>query len=532
MLKNNTDKSIVKSLIELDLIKKGKKKKSTLFNFICYVLVFLLIGGITYFALWFVDMPEIVNFIPLIFLAFLTIMIITNISAQLKILCSSYDLEILSRFPISVKQIFRAKSKIILKKYIISLVIIILPILIAVGIFFNLTYLHFIVLPFSLLSLLALTYLIGFFITLPMFYLVKFLEYKFFIKLVLFLLFLVAGMFVYIYLIFCILSFLLSNNMNDILLKVLYLLNNFAKTMSFAFLYTNIFSNIGYFFLIFCGNIIVYFGILYLYKVAFFNLFAHIYRMYFEKTGKLFKVSKKNKVHKSSTAIFYKDFKYVMRVSTYSFSYLAVALSTPLVLFICNSYLCDMATQIANCDIKLIFSIISILMFICLTNSFSATVVSREGNQFYFSKIMPENAKKQLIAKTFLNFSLAIFISVASAILLLVFNLLKVWEALYLIAITLIFSVANIFCGLNRNIKHPNLTKLNKEELENKSVMSIFFINFLILFITSIAATLLLFLKNEYYALSLYAIVLTAYMIIEIILFFKVYIKKFEKIET
>ncbi|MBO5775963.1 MAG: hypothetical protein J6R35_01170, partial [Clostridia bacterium] len=94
-----------------------------------------------------------------------------------------------------------------------------------------------------------------------------------------------------------------------------------------------------------------------------------------------------------------KDFLEIFRSFNYSFQYLAMSLSAPIMAYFST----DLAVTIGKDKIgELIapsLAIMVILLFVSILVSFAATTVSREGDTFYMTKLSPVPYNVQILAK-------------------------------------------------------------------------------------------------------------------------------------
>lgn len=108
----------------------------------------------------------------------------------------------------------------------------------------------------------------------------------------------------------------------------------------------------------------------------------------------------------------HKEFYLILRSFNYSFQYLAMACAAPFMVFFCNRLAANMGTKSVGTGIMPGLTLMVIIIFVTIIVSFASTSISREGNCFYFTKIIPVSYAKQVLTKFFL-YSIVAIISVA-----------------------------------------------------------------------------------------------------------------------
>ncbi len=119
----------------------------------------------------------------------------------------------------------------------------------------------------------------------------------------------------------------------------------------------------------------------------------------------------KDKQMSVTRALLTKEFYLILRSFNYSFEYLAMACAAPIMVFFCNRLAATMGTDTVGGAIMPGITIMVIIIFITVTVSFASTCISREGNCFYMTKVMPVSFRSQVLAK-FLLYSVVATISV------------------------------------------------------------------------------------------------------------------------
>ena len=107
----------------------------------------------------------------------------------------------------------------------------------------------------------------------------------------------------------------------------------------------------------------------------------------------------------------HKEFYLILRSFNYSFQYLAMACAAPFMVFFCNRLAASMGTKSVGAGIMPGLTLMVIIIFVTIIVSFASTSISREGNCFFFTKIIPVSYTKQVLTKFFL-YSIVAVVSV------------------------------------------------------------------------------------------------------------------------
>ena len=101
------------------------------------------------------------------------------------------------------------------------------------------------------------------------------------------------------------------------------------------------------------------------------------------------KLNKKNKVRSVFGTLLNREFFLIFRSFNYSFQYLAMACAAPVMVYYCNALASAMGTKSVGTTIVPGLTLLVIIIFVTIIVSFASTSISREGNVFYHTKIIP-----------------------------------------------------------------------------------------------------------------------------------------------
>ncbi len=107
----------------------------------------------------------------------------------------------------------------------------------------------------------------------------------------------------------------------------------------------------------------------------------------------------RDKKHSRFYALFRREFFLILRSFNYSFQYLAMACAAPVMVFFCNRLAATMGKNSVGGAIMPGLTLMVIIIFITITVSFASTCISREGNCFYHTKVIPVSYPMQLFVK-------------------------------------------------------------------------------------------------------------------------------------
>ena len=159
----------------------------------------------------------------------------------------------------------------------------------------------------------------------------------------------------------------------------------------------------------------------------------------------------------SSRAIFRYGFKEIMRTKTYSYFYFGVAISTPVMVFFCDRLVKIVGEAYVGVGLNFGASMLVISVFMAMICSFTGSVLSMEGKNFYITKLVPVEYRTQLLVKAFLNIGVGAVALLISAAVLGFLHFVNAVEMTVLIVTEVLLIVGFVFNGINLNLANPNL---------------------------------------------------------------------------
>ena len=100
--------------------------------------------------------------------------------------------------------------------------------------------------------------------------------------------------------------------------------------------------------------------------------------------------------------LLHREFYLILRSFNYSFQYLAMAVAAPVMVYYCNALAATMGKDSVGAAIVPGLTLMVIIIFVAIIVSFASTSISREGNAFYHTKIIPVSYTVQVSVKLFL----------------------------------------------------------------------------------------------------------------------------------
>lgn len=460
------------------------------------------------------------------------VLIIVGIFLEIKFFLKPSDALITARFPISSSQLFIAKLLIVFIYLSVISFCLILPIMIIYGASVGIVSFAFILrligtsllsplIPFALASLFAI----------PTMYVLTKLENKNILKLILFLLILGLAFFLYSRILNFLAEYYINQSVN-------------ADRKNLIIVFANSLNN-GWNFFVYLNNLI--FGreilkslavvlsvtvvILTLGILASIPLYKRVRDNMLEGKGSIF--SKKTQLTKDDAflAIFKNECKNIMRTHTYAYFYLGVSIVTPLMVFLTNALIQKIGNAQMGGTITFGISLLIVLVFMSMINSFSASAISREGNKFYITKIIPVSYKRQLLAKGLLNALISIGALLISIIILCSMKYISILQGFIVFVIAILVSLGIILNGFNINVRNPKVSRAKAGEESQTNSTLVMLIGFCLSAVEGLIAIVLSFFLQFGYVYLITLVLAIIYFITNVLVFHFTINKKYAKIE-
>lgn len=209
---------------------------------------------------------------------------------------------------------------------------------------------------------------------------------------------------------------------------------------------------------------------------------------------------------KPTASLMKKEFISVFREPKNLFSYFAIAIAMPFMVYCCYTLFETLIFNAIGLEFDLALALIVVLVFSILTNTFCATNISRDGVAALKSKMFPVKPSRILLSKVLFCDIVSSLSVVASAVILCVLADLSVINTILTAVIGLLFSLSQIFIATRMDLNHAKLTagpaeitKSSNRTIAKTITIGLIFaiiIGFLSLFISVFAGVDADFLKN------------------------------------
>jgi len=336
------------------------------------------------------------------------LMTIVCTGALVKNLYFSGDNELLLRFPVSGTEVLIAKSLIVLAQNFLTAFLVLFPFYVIFGALANLSVGYYFLALFMIIPMGCLPYFVANLISIPVMMLVNFVKNRYGIILIISIALLCGGFIFYMQLLSDVLIYIRNNKITLFSPQVIENLKAFANNAYPFRWYADVLSSTAG--IISSGQTALRFLYIFLITLAlgvaaYFTTSRTYYKtiLYGIETGKAALTRKTAvKTHSQSYALFRREFLLIFRSFNYSFQYFAMAVAAPVMVYYCNDLAAGYGQSIIGMRIAPGLTLMVITLFVTIIVSFASTTVSREGNCFYHTKIIPVSYRKQVLIKLLL----------------------------------------------------------------------------------------------------------------------------------
>lgn len=416
-----------------------------------------------------------------VYAAMLLINIFVGVKQIYSALVSSNDCDVLIYQPISQQHLFLYKLIKIYLGQIVSTLLVLLPSAIVIDVFSASVggFWYYLTVVFHLLLCPLLGCAIAALFTVPFNGIMRFVQRKFVLHLILYVIVLALGFWLY-GMFLSVLTDLIQTG------ELLYVLDsstvNAVAAVAAKFYPVKFFSN-----MLFGQNVAVsLLSVLGICAVAGVVTYFVIRAMYFkvlqqklEGDIKIFRKKKSvAKIHSPLAALVKKEFLIILRTPTYAFAYFATTFTLPFMVYVCANLMRSMVATLPNvalinCDFEI--AIFVIAMFSVLTNTFCTSNISRDGKMFSMLKTMPVDGHLVVKAKLLFCSVVSVASVLVSCIVLLCVSYLNWWQALVIFAVASLLDIAEIAFATKRDLAKPHLPQNDRDEVteDNNNVSAV-----------------------------------------------------------
>lgn len=450
---------------------KNNDKKSAIMTaiaaFLALAVALALVFVLTFVLNAQVDVP--IRSLAVMYLTFIMFgLTVAAVGMQVKRLYRPADLLITARFPLSAFKLFVANMVLDYIDLTVYSAIVVLPVMLVfgwaakclgvvyvLGVILGAAFMPFV--PFALST----------FVAIPVMYVISLLEKHRVVRLVIFVLFLAGCFVLYDYILTVLAQFFIHNNWEqgtvEIWKKILVALDgmyNPAALLSYMIFFERFWIGLG---ITVGASVAVTAGGLAAARAVYSRVRVKALNGGFDPSVKPTAADG----YGSARAMLRYGFKEILRTKTYSYFYLGVAISTPVMVFFCNRLVNIVGSAQIGGSINYGASMLVLATFMAMICSFSGTIISSEGKNFYISKMIPVSYRRQLCIKGFLHIAVSLGALLISGILLAVLGFVNVVEMTVLAVTQIFLLVGLVLNGINLNLANPNLKpKANGEPEE------------------------------------------------------------------
>lgn len=478
-----------------------------------YILTTLGVGTIVFFILF--ALNSILNvcleanlkqeFIIYYALLVQIVQVLFGLSLTTKTLYFKADSNIL-KLPVSGKMLFLAKITYLFIYELIFTTVLTLPVFILFGVRTNASALFYIMLIPNTIFFPMIPFLIALLLSVPTMYLSSFLKNRFIVLLVMYIVFISLGFLIYIYALKFILKVLNSGDIQDVFSDTtIFNIKQFANYLVLPILFKNSLLNYRFFpsvainlsIVILVGGLILIFADKIYLKIILSNS---------EKDIKGYKNSSQIKNRNVNGALFFREFTTIFRSTNYAFQYLTVVITTPLMVYFSSEIASSIGVELIGEGILPGIVVLVLVMFLSMGTSFAATSITREGDNFFHTKIIPVSYTRQITIKFIIYLLVSIPSILISCLILALAGFLSYISAILIAFAVILVVIGNVASSIYMDIKKPQFIYLDGNEVTTStknvnSSISIGFIIAIIMGILSIALSYFVSIPSMYLAL-------------------------------
>ena len=467
----------IRTLLRLEI--KNRFSNYSLTDFKSYLkLLFtiVLLGAVIYAIYWvaglFFEMFEtggmLYEALVLLVTAVFIFMLFTGISNTIKVLYYKGDNEILMRYPVSGAEVFISKTLFLFLSQFIVTTVVMAPFLVAYASVSGLGVAFYVKIPVPILLMVFINFFLSNILAIPIMHLTNRIRNKFILIIIGLAILVTAGFALYMLLFNSMVTYMndtafsvFSDEMVAIIetvAKWLIPAKYFADVMVGKELYIAYPALIGMLGLTLIGMIfIIYF------------LYAKTLLNNVEVEGSAFKHVTKNRRRPIFVTLLRKEFLQVFRSVNYSFQYFVLACAMPVMIYFCNEITGRLGENQIGEQIALGMTMLVMLIFATVITSFAATSTSREGDNFYHTKVAPVSIQKQLFAKFTMFFLVSVAANAVCAVVLYFTKQVNLTDAIWLFVMVELAAIAETLIAMRMDIAHPYFNLSGEGEVVNNN---------------------------------------------------------------
>jgi ABC-2 type transport system permease protein len=453
----------VKALLRLELKAKiGSLNLKDTRNFIKYIIIAvfsLFVYGVYIYGARSFLISFYIYDMQYLFLVLFTglvelILIFAGIGTMVKSLFFSGDNEILLRFPVKGSEVFVSKILLVLITESIVTLVLILPVYITYGIITGEGAGFYLIMPLILLFNILLPFILSNIFAIPFMFIQSFLKNKYTALLIIFIAFVAGGFAVYMLSVQGLLAFMEEEAMDFFSNNFMVILSNITN-YAFPFRqFVNVLTgrdvllSLALSLLLFTALSLI--ALIIVKKMYLMTMLKNI-----EASGSCFERSTKNIKRNHFNTIIRREFLEIFRSTNYSFQYLAMAFGAPIMVYFCNRLAAYIGKTNVGQGVLPSLTMLVMLIFISLIVSFASSAISREGDNFYITKIAPVSYVLIVTVKLTLYLVVAFSSIIVSLMILMILKYIVPLTGIIMLFSCMLLAVGETCLSIKLDIKRP-----------------------------------------------------------------------------
>lgn len=402
-------------------------------------------------------LPDI--YLKTVFFILLTVLTVYEVFNIIKQLYQSKDNQIYLKLPVTKEQVFLSK---IIYLYIRQLMIALIFLFITAGVYglveTDITIYYYVRLFLIACIIPFLSLIIASLLSIPVSFIQGYLKKNRVLLIVS--LIIVIGLFfvVYIQFINIVLSFinLTSGSTSPVIdPEVINQLRKSTDGLTFSNIFYNLLMNQD-----FILNSLIIITVLGVLMAGVYYVLKFFYFRALNKENERIDVEIKNNIKRNSPAhaVFQKEIKTMTRNPDYAFQAVVLNILMPMFIFLTIRLTHSAGEATVGKEIVPGITLLTILIYILLTNSFQGMIISREKEAHFITRIIPIKILKQLFAKISFGYILNLTMIITTMLIVTSFGYITIVEGVVVFLLSVIFSTGYTVILISSDYENPQLT--------------------------------------------------------------------------
>ena len=496
----------IRTLLKLELKNRMKGNSQTKYSWIKTLFMVALVGVAVYglylvseiFFEMFAKADIAYEALVILYTVFFLFMCFIGTSSTIKVLYYKGDNEILMRYPVSGTEVFVSKTLFLIITQFAITAVVLVPFLVGYATTMGLGEEFYKLIPVSVSFMMVIPFLLSNILAIPIMHLTNKIRNKFGL--------IIVGLAILVTLMFAVYMLLFDKMvtfMNDTEFSVfsdgfVQIIRDVATYLIPMKYFADVLLNhelyIAYPVLVAIAGLSFIGTILVIVKLYPKTLLNNI-----EVEGSAFKRKTKNRRSPIFIALLRKEFLQVFRSVNYSFQYFVLACAMPVMVYFCNNITMQLGKDQIGEQIALGMTLLVMLIFATVITSFSATSISREGDNFYHTKVAPVSIVKQLFVKFFMYLIVSVLANGVCVGVLIFTKQVEIVVGLWLFGIVESLAIGMTLTSMRFDIKHPYFNLSGEGEVVNNNASTTLSVvmGFVVAIVEGVLCMFLSYLAND-----------------------------------